>query len=449
MNSVNPGLLYYRYYFDPASGRIPAIGRGPNVRLAERLLYADNLSERDKGTVGEHFEALNKVLLGQLDTTAVANRNVSHQEDLEPTPSELTVAYPGLLIGLGYNHQISSEKAINAGFSFDHTTGLPYLPGSTVKGAIRAAFPGRDRVKVRTGKAEFQDRYALIAQQKERWLRARPELAGVDLEALEREIFHSVIPTPGGGPEDFLTLPTYSRCQFHDALFIGTDNGNKVFGPDNITPHLSRRATGNVPDRYLNPTPVSLLRVLPGVRFSFAFVVPESYPVEGTNPTLSPAQLRTLFIDIIKEYGIGAKTRLGYGRFEEAARPAPPTREDQARASAIFQDNDFAEAPAPPLRDQSAVLQDLGIALPPEPEPAPEVLETNEAMAVILSQVFKGRAYFKVPGQDALYIRKTKELDSSVDAAKVGQSINAKAVKRDGETKQVEELIFDWTSWKA
>ena len=54
---------------------------------------------------------------------------------------ELYTTYPGLLAGLGYPHEgYEEDAAIDTGFSFDYTTGQPYLPGSSVKGVLRSVF---------------------------------------------------------------------------------------------------------------------------------------------------------------------------------------------------------------------------------------------------------------------------------------------------------------------
>ena len=55
----------------------------------------------------------------------------------------LNTTYPGLLIGSGYIHEIGStniENELKLGFFFDHTTGLPIIPASSVKGLLRSAF---------------------------------------------------------------------------------------------------------------------------------------------------------------------------------------------------------------------------------------------------------------------------------------------------------------------
>ena len=53
----------------------------------------------------------------------------------------LRTTYPGLMLGLGYPHDPGgSKEAIQLGFTFDFVTGMPYIPGSTVKGVLRSAF---------------------------------------------------------------------------------------------------------------------------------------------------------------------------------------------------------------------------------------------------------------------------------------------------------------------
>ncbi|MEG1331879.1 MAG: RAMP superfamily CRISPR-associated protein [Eubacterium sp.] len=59
---------------------------------------------------------------------------------------QFKTTYPGLLIGLGTTHEIKDiDEAIKVGFSFDYVTGLPYIPGSSVKGMLRSAFHVKKR----------------------------------------------------------------------------------------------------------------------------------------------------------------------------------------------------------------------------------------------------------------------------------------------------------------
>ena len=82
---------------------------------------------------------------------------------------ELTTIYPGLLTGSGTPHEIRQKGEYKLGFYFDHTTGLPIIPGPTVKGVIRSAF-----------KRSHQYIQSLIKET-------------LDIPQLEKEIFDGVI----------------------------------------------------------------------------------------------------------------------------------------------------------------------------------------------------------------------------------------------------------------
>lgn len=58
---------------------------------------------------------------------------------------QLVTTYPGLLIGMGNPHDAKLDAAVKLGFSFDYVTGLPYLPGSSLKGICVPAFRGSTR----------------------------------------------------------------------------------------------------------------------------------------------------------------------------------------------------------------------------------------------------------------------------------------------------------------
>lgn len=58
----------------------------------------------------------------------------------------LQVAHPGLIAGTGTARAIPDiEGCIQNGISLDHTTGLPYISGSSIKGSLRSALePSRN-----------------------------------------------------------------------------------------------------------------------------------------------------------------------------------------------------------------------------------------------------------------------------------------------------------------
>ncbi len=72
------------------------------------------------------------------------------KEDSPYFQISLKTGYPGLVTGIGINHQTtkvwsSSNKEkvseFKLGLEFDHATGLPIILGSSIKGALRSAFP--------------------------------------------------------------------------------------------------------------------------------------------------------------------------------------------------------------------------------------------------------------------------------------------------------------------
>lgn len=196
----------------------------------------------------------------------------SHDRDYVPLPAAtdsfiLETAYPGLLVGTGNLHNAEeSEKEIAVGFSFDYASGQPYIPGSSVKGVLRN---------------HFKEHPQAIA-----------ELAQLDVshvKALEAEIFEN-------------------NDIFFDAVVYDSDMYCRVIGRDYITPHPSPTA---------DPIPISLLKVMPGVRLEFRFKLHDSDLMDATKK-------KALFQSLITLFGIGAKTNVGYGiLLEDPSNGAP------------------------------------------------------------------------------------------------------------------------------
>ncbi|OHE21276.1 MAG: type III-B CRISPR module RAMP protein Cmr6 [Sulfurimonas sp. RIFOXYD2_FULL_37_8] len=180
----------------------------------------------------------------------------------------LTTTYPGLLVGSGYNHPKLPENKedFQLGFFFDHTTGLPLINGSSIKGLIRSVFPDKE------------DKYY---QEKKDFLKEEYKLDFAD-KSIEN-IFDN-----------------NAKVIFYDAFILETKNTNsKIFGTDYITSHYSNEENG----MFKEPNPVKFLKVLPEVTFKFQFKAPKEH-VE-------------LFKAIILDFGLGAKTNVGYGKFKE------------------------------------------------------------------------------------------------------------------------------------
>ncbi len=219
---ANIGWLFYKNYY---AGLSAAQWRKVGKKLQE--------NDTDKKTIKAHFESKNKTIFNQM-----ANTDAFAKLGKQSFP--LTTTYPGLVLGTGYTHETGTEGEFKLGFYFDWTTGLPIIPGSSVKGVLRSAFKTFDFIKallVVKGKA------TLDKQQIDKW---------------ETEIFGSP-----NGSEDIRK----GKDIFHDAIII--DAPTPFLADDFITPHINREDPKMSP--FSNPTPLMFLKVLPEVTFLFQF----------------------------------------------------------------------------------------------------------------------------------------------------------------------------------
>lgn len=201
-----------------------------------------------------------------------------YKEDYKPVCNQiapekfmLKTSYPGLIVGTGYAHGVDAEDDIKVGFSFDYVTGQPYIPGSSVKGLLRSYFAYPEAIGCFLADTE------------------------IDVKALEKSIFG----TNGESDDDGVDT-------FFDAIVRCGDKNGKVMGFDAITPHGD--------DLTKNPTPIKILKVMPDVVFEFSFNLKNSVIGEKI---ITVEQKKNLFIKLLINFGIGAKTNVGYGVLSE------------------------------------------------------------------------------------------------------------------------------------
>ncbi len=184
-------------------------------------------------------------------------------------------------------------STLESGLSWHATLGVPRIPGSALKGLLRAAL--------------------------------RPEIPADQL----RELF--------GAPDleqskskskskskSSQTEHTRGRLVLHDAL---PEDGEFQLGLDVLTPHFSDYYGGKgntAPADWLSPVPQTFLTV---VKTSFRVVIGLLPPL-GANADPAPtatAKLLKIVEDALKEAmrieGLGAKRAVGYGRFVLTSRP--------------------------------------------------------------------------------------------------------------------------------
>jgi len=157
--------------------------------------------------------------------------------------------------GLGAPH------CLDNGFTWDRNLGVPYIPGSSLKGALRAA-------------AEY-------------W--------GLEKMDELRDLFGD---DTAGAMVVFDAYPTRVPRLDRDVVNV---HYREYYESGGRTP----------PADYLSPEPVTFLTVGPGTEFSFAIAPRPGARVDDSK--LSRAE--TLLKDALETLGIGAKTAVGYGRF--------------------------------------------------------------------------------------------------------------------------------------
>ncbi len=257
----NVGWLYNKHYFE-------GISAGAD---------ADN-----KKLVADNTAALLKQVLP-----------VTAELPFPATPSPplfaitLKTTYPGLVTGIGVKHETGkAEGELKLGCAFDHTTGLPYIAGSGVKGKLRSFF-AHPAYLLDVVNAELRPVLSLTR-----------DLKNEDIASLEQAIFDGKAATGN-------RLNPYRCDTFHDAFAVQTDLPNQRFlTDDSITHHRHPLKS---------PIPVQFLVVGPGVSFRFLFRLFDTPLAEDM--VFSAEAKYQLFAYLLREHGVGAKTRVGYGQF--------------------------------------------------------------------------------------------------------------------------------------
>jgi CRISPR-associated protein Cmr6 len=185
-----------------------------------------------------------------------------------------------LVTGMGQDHPLEN------GLLFHPTWGCPYIPGSSLKGALRAYF--------------------------DNWLQQDEQK-----EATIQRIFGS----------DDTNAPAVGNYQFFDALPID----NVQLCQEEMTPHygswyaqggdikdvkdddLSKEAD-KIPGDWHEPNPIQFLAIAKGTKFQFAIAPTSACKHNDQQKDLD--LLRQALENQLTHFGLGAKTATGFGYFE-------------------------------------------------------------------------------------------------------------------------------------
>lgn len=183
-----------------------------------------------------------------------------------------------LITGIGESHPHEVSMV------FDHNLGIPYIPASGIKGIVRFAHtlglipdisPEKIETDEKTGQQHFND--------EETWTLI-PDLFGTQEKR---------------GSVFFLDAFPEKMPDLH-ADIMNPHYGDYYNDDQNTKP----------PGDYLNPTPIKFLTVSKDTVFIFRALVDRKHP-ELTG------MVKTAFRNALMQEGVGAKTAVGYGLFED------------------------------------------------------------------------------------------------------------------------------------
>ena len=196
--------------------------------------------------------------------------NIYRDKENRLSTWEFRSTYPGVLIGIGQNHNVSGKGEIGMGFTFDYVTGMPYLPGSSLKGLLRYGFKQTEYIQT------------LIKGI------TNKTLSEEEIVEFEKTIF-------GGMTQD-------KRAVFYDVI-ISNPEEKDLLALDVITPHSKNGLK--------EPNPITFLRICPGIKFHFQLQLYDVILSDGNK--FSKCEIEEIFKNILEDLGIGAKTNVGYG----------------------------------------------------------------------------------------------------------------------------------------
>jgi CRISPR-associated protein Cmr6 len=213
------------------------------------------------------------------------------------------IARSRLIIGLG------GKGALEFGITLHPVTGLPYIPGSALKGLCRnytlyhvaeqyiaeQSGVSLDHEKVETASDIAQRLDEQLSGVKDHGLKLNPEWA---------DFYQKLFGTQGEA----------GHCVFYDAVVREIPNNTSLFAVEVMTPHFRKyyESSGATPPYDADdPKPVTYIAVNTGILFQFAVGRRKNAP-----PDTPFGDARTLLREALRVMGIGAKTAAGYGIFK-------------------------------------------------------------------------------------------------------------------------------------
>lgn len=226
--------------------------------------------------------------------------NKMSKKDLGYYSFLMKTVHSGLIIG-GSRGGSENEENANAdseyqnSIHFDHSTCLPVISGSSVKGVLKSVFPIYD-LGIDRGSSEYEYNKYRSEYLKELFVGCSIELPTIEGDIELIEFFLKI------------GMSLFERSDVYFDAILKSFTGNRFINSDYITPHKDNPLKG--------PTVLKIAKIKSDVKFKFFFKLKTSVIVkdDAYTFTLSPANKLSIFIRILEDIGIGAKTNLGYGR---------------------------------------------------------------------------------------------------------------------------------------
>lgn len=302
---ANAGWLYYReYYRDYAANRSTML----SCQVWKNGRPVGNPVDMSRHEYLLKYQKNPFLLSSRLDEMLGGNRRLDRQlKNVGFASLTFRTIYPGLVIGLGLSHGTPAASDLKCGFQFDYATGLPVIPGSSVKGVIRSVFPDPDgkaqdehnrKNKKINNKFPDPDGEAKDErnQQKIRYIAHLLHLQGIGLQpermdSTVRQLTKQIFEHDDAGRKGVDV--------FMDAILTGPATG-PFLADDFLAPHKGHK----------DPVPIQFLKVLPGIQFTFYFKL-TPFCIDG-----KAVDKLALFRKILEDVGVGAKTNVGYGHLK-------------------------------------------------------------------------------------------------------------------------------------
>jgi CRISPR-associated protein Cmr6 len=222
-----------------------------------------------------------------------------------------------LIVGFGAEHVLETSITLH------HLFGIPYIPASAIKGVVRMVSFWEIAENLKNDKEIEELQKYLYDEQIEE------ELNDVELKhkCLEHECLkHKLL----FGTQGFKGL-----LVFLDA-YPEVEAGKEIFELDIMNPHYTEYYTkGETPGDWESPKPIVFLTVKKDIPFHFTVLIDEYRIEEILNDKDFPKEAKEIIEkwksdnyselnetvkkwvgEALKEFGVGSKTRLGYGIFE-------------------------------------------------------------------------------------------------------------------------------------